>query len=135
MSQPRDDRQKELFRPALDRIIDKSHPLVRLAENIDWPSIERQLARVYRPGAGHPPLPTRLMAGLLILKHMHALSDAALCARWLENPYFQYFCGEEVFRHELGFSRSSLSRWRRRLGAERLNALIPRKAVAAKVRD
>ena len=66
------------------------------------------------------------MAGLLILKHMHSLSDRALCERWLENPYFQYFCGEEVFRHELDFSRASLSRWRRRLGAERLKALIPR---------
>ena len=135
MSQPRDDRQKELFRPALDLIIDRSHPLVRLAEKIDWPSIERELAEIYSPGAGHPPLPARLMAGLLILKHMHALSDAALCARWLENPYFQYFCGEEVFRHQLGFSRSSLSRWRRRLGAERLGALIPREANSAKLRD
>ena len=40
--------------------------------------------------------------------------------RWVENPYFQFFCGEEVFRHELPFDRSSLSRWRRRLGEERL---------------
>ena len=44
--------------------------------------------------------------------------------RWIENPYFQYFCGEQVFRHEHGFDRSSLSRWRRRLGTERLVALI-----------
>jgi IS5 family transposase len=126
MSQPRDDRQKELFRPALDRIVDRSHPLVRLSDRIDWPSIERELAEIFSPGAGHPPLPARLMAGLLILKHMHSFSDRALCERWLESPYFQYFCGEEVFRHELNFSLSSLSRWRRRLGAERLKALIPR---------
>jgi transposase, IS5 family len=124
MSQPRDDRQKELFRPALDQIIKRSHPLVRLAQRIDWLSIEREFADIYSPGAGHPPLPARLMAGLLILKHMHSLSDRALCERWLENPYFQYFCGEEVFRHELDFSRASLSRWRRRLGADRLKALI-----------
>ena len=125
MSQPRDDRQKELFRPALDQIVDRDHPLVRLAQRIDWPAIEHELAETYSPGAGHPPLPARLMAGLLILKRMHSLSDKALCAIWLENPYFQFFCGEEVFRHELNFSRASLSRWRRRLGAERLNALIP----------
>ena len=30
MAQPRDDRQKELFRPALDQIIDMGHPLARL---------------------------------------------------------------------------------------------------------
>jgi Transposase domain (DUF772) len=61
---------------------------------------------------GQPPLPTRLVAGLFILKHMHNLSDEALCDRWVENPYFQYFCGEVVFRHELPFDRSSLTRWR-----------------------
>ena len=33
------------------------------------------------------------MAGLAILKHMHDLSDEGLCARWVENPCFQYFCG------------------------------------------
>lgn len=110
MAQPRDDRQKELFRPALDQIIDMGHPLVRLAQQIDWGFLDRQLGGVYKPGAGHPPLPIRLMAGLLILKHMHSLSDEALCARWVENPYFQFFCGEEVFRHELRFDRSSLTR-------------------------
>ena len=36
MAQPRDDRQKDLFRPALDQIIDMGHPLVRLADAIDW---------------------------------------------------------------------------------------------------
>jgi IS5 family transposase len=100
------------------------HQLVRLSDRIEWAHLERELAAVFHAGVGHPALPARLMAGLLILKHMHALSDKALCARWIENPYFQYFCGEQVFRHELGFDRSSLSRWRRRLGAERLTALI-----------
>ncbi len=124
MAQPCDARQKELFRPALDQIIDESHPLVRLARSIDWEGLGRDLGGVFKPGAGHPPLPVRLMAGLLILKHMHGLSDEALCARWIENPYFQYFCGEQVFRHDCGFDRSSLSRWRQRLGQERLATLI-----------
>jgi IS5 family transposase len=124
MAQPRDDRQKELFRPALDQIIDLGHPLVRLAGKIDWEFLDRRLGEVYKAGDGHPPLPVRLMAGLLILKHMHSLSDEALCARWVENPYFQYFCGEQVFRHELRFDRSSLTRWRQRLGEERLAALL-----------
>ena len=65
---------------------------------------------------GQPPLPTRLMAGLAILKHTYDLSDEALCDRWVENPYFQYFCGEEFFQHALVFDRSSLTRWRQRMG-------------------
>ena len=55
---------------------------------------------------------------------MHDLSDEALCARWLENPYFQLFCGEEFFQHKLVFDRSSMTRWRQRMGEERLVALI-----------
>jgi IS5 family transposase len=62
------DRQKELFRPALDQIIDLDHPLVRLAGKIDWAFLGRELGEVYRARSGHPPLPVRLKAGLLILK-------------------------------------------------------------------
>ncbi len=64
------------------------------------------------------------MAGLSILKHMHDLSDEDLCTRWVENPYYQLFCGEEFFQHKLTFDRSSLTRWRQRMGEEKLVALI-----------
>jgi IS5 family transposase len=124
MSKPRDDRQQDLLRPALDQIIDLEHPLARLARAIDWAFLDGRFSSVCRPGPGQPPLPTRLVAGLLILKHMHDLSDEALCARWLENPYYQYFCGEETFQHAPRFDRSSLTRWRQRLGEEQLSALI-----------
>lgn len=54
--------------------------------------LEATFGAVYEDGPGHPSLPTRLMAGLLILTHMHDLSDEALCDRWVQNPYFQCFC-------------------------------------------
>src|SRR3989440_658099 len=124
MSQPRDDRQEDLFCPLLEQIISLRHPLVRLAGAIDWEFLAGRFSSVCRLGPGQPPLPTRLVAGLFILKHMHNLSDEALCERWVENPYFQYFCGEVVFRHELPFDRSSLTRWRQRLGEEQIAALL-----------
>ena len=124
MSKPRDNRQKDLLRPALDDIVDPGHPLVRLAREIDWDFLDGRFSSVCRSGPGQPPLPTRLVAGLLILKHMHDLADEVLCDRWLENPYYQYFCGEESFQHRLPFDRSSLTRWRQRLGEEQLSALI-----------
>jgi transposase, IS5 family len=124
MARPRDDRQKDLLRPALEEIIDMSHPLVRLAGQIDWQFLDGRFGSVCRAGPGQPGLPTRLVAGLFILKHMHNLSDEVLCARWVENPYYQYFCGEESFCHKLPFDRSSLTRWRQRLGEEQLVALI-----------
>jgi len=124
MSRPRDDRQKDLLRPGLEEIIDLKHPLARLGVEIDWGFLEGRFASVCAAGTGHPPLPTRLVAGLFILKHLHNLSDEVLCARWLENPYYQFFCGELSFQHELPFDRSSMTRWRQRLGEEQLVALL-----------
>jgi len=124
MGRPRDDRQKDLLRPALDQIIDMGHPLVRLAGKIDWSFLDGRFSSVCAPGPGQPGLPTRLVAGLFILKHMENLSDEVLCARWVENPYYQYFCGELSFCHRLPFDRSSMTRWRQRLGEEQLVALI-----------
>ena len=80
MSKPRDNRHRDLFRPSLDEIIDLGHPLVRLARGIDWDFLDRRFSSVCRPGPGQPPLATRLVAGLLILKHMHDLSDEVLRA-------------------------------------------------------
>ena len=120
----RDSGQNDLFKARLDQIIDLNHPLAKLARTIDWGFLEERFGAVYSEGSGHPPLPTRLMAGLAILKHMHDLSDEVLCERWIENPYYQLFCGEEFFRHALVFDRSSMTRWRQRMGEERLVALI-----------
>ena len=120
----RDSGQRDLFRARLDQIVDMGHPLAKLARTIDWGFLEQRLGAVYADVPGRPPLPTRLMAGLAILKHMHDLSDEALCDRWLENPYFQLFCGEEFFAHKLPFDRSSLTRWRQRMGEEKLAALV-----------
>ncbi len=119
-----DSGQQDLLRSRLDQIVDPAHALVKMARAIDWRFLESKLDTVYRDGPGQPPLPTRLMAGLAILKHMHNLSDETLCERWLENPYYQLFCGEEFFRHKLAFDRSSITRWRQRMGEERLNALL-----------
>ena len=124
---PRERREtgkQELFRSRLDQIIDMNHALAKLARSIDWGFLEERFGAVYSEGPGQPPLPTRLMAGLAILKHTHNLSDEALCERWVENPYYQYFCGEEFFQHRLAFDRSSLTRWRQRMGEEKLKALL-----------
>jgi Transposase domain (DUF772) len=106
---------------------------VKLAQAIDWRFLEEKFGAVYTDKPGHPPLPTRLMAGLAILKHSYDVSDEVLCERWVENPYFQYFCGEEFFQHRLVFDRSSLMRWRQRMGEEKLQALLQESlAVAAR---
>ena len=73
--------QRDLFRARLDQIVDLGHPVVKLAAAIDWGFLEEQFGAVYTDDPGRPPLPTRLMAGLAILKHMHDLSDEVLYQR------------------------------------------------------
>jgi IS5 family transposase len=63
------------------------HPLVTLGRTVDWGFLEARFGEVCTDDPGRPPLPTRLMAGLSILKHTYDLSDEALCERWIENPY------------------------------------------------
>ncbi|MBO4228606.1 IS5 family transposase, partial [Bradyrhizobium neotropicale] len=131
----RDSGQADLLRSRLDAIIDMNHALVKLARTIDWSFLEERFGAVYEDKPGRPPLPTRLMAGLAILKHTYDLSDEVLCERWVENPYYQFFCGEEFFQHRLVFDRSSLTRWRQRMGEENLQALLQESlAVAAKTK-
>jgi hypothetical protein len=55
VAEPRDYRQADLFRPALEAIIDMGHPLVRLAGKIDWGFLARRFGEVYAAGDGQPP--------------------------------------------------------------------------------
>lgn len=116
-------RDDELFRMQLSNMIDMEHPLVKLAGMIDWSRFDEAYGQFYTR-KGRPGLPTRLMAGLHLLKHMEGLSDEAMCKRWVENPYFQYFCGEQFFCHKLVLDRSSMTRWRDRIGADKLELLL-----------
>jgi transposase, IS5 family len=105
--------QDDLFRSRLENLISARHPLVRLAERIDWDSSNERLGAYYEDAAvGQPPKRTRLMAGILYLKHTYSLSDEALVERWVENPYGQAFCGEEYFHHQPPIHPTSLTRYR-----------------------
>lgn len=113
-----------LFRQRLTSIIDTRHPLVLLAAQIDWAALEARLAGRFVAERGRPALPVRLMVGLHLLGQIKNLSDGAVCAAWVENPYFQHFCSETFFQHSLPADRPSMSRWRARLGAADLEALL-----------
>jgi transposase, IS5 family len=113
----------DLYRSRLDQILDHRHELSRLAGLIDWNRFDQEFGRFYRP-LGRPAKPTRLMVGLSYLQHTFNLSDEAVVQRWIENPYWQWFCGCEYFQHELPCDPSSLTRWRKRLGPDGLETLL-----------
>ena len=129
---PVEPRVDDLFRQELVNIINTRHELVRLAALIDWTVFDREFGAQFVSTTGRPALPTRLVAGLLYLKHVYALSDEEVVERWIENPYFQHFCGERYFRHELPCDASSLVRWRKRIGEEGVEWLLTETIEAAK---
>ena len=112
----------DLFRARLDQIINMKHELVQLAGRVDWDWIDGEIAPLYSEN-GRPGIATRFMIGLLLLKHIYGLSDEGVCERWVHDPYFQFFTGEEFFQHAFRHERSDLSHWRKRLG-DKLELLL-----------
>jgi len=108
----------------LEFMIDLDHELVFLAKAIDWEAISKEFRPMYCPDNGRPAIPTRLMAGLQLLKHTFNLSDEQVVVRWTENPYWQFFCGEEFFRHKLPINPSQMTRWRQRIGEKGVEKLL-----------
>ncbi len=129
-----DAEQLDLFQTHLDRVINPSHPLVILAEKIDWQRFDTALADCYCPDNGAPAKATRLLVGLHYLKHAFDESDESVVARWIENPYWQWFCGYTTMQHELPLHPTSLVKWRNRVGAERIAVLL-QETIALAVRE
>ena len=130
--------QGDMFRSRLDQILDMGHEKVGLAQpdrlGFFDPGMRRRLYRLARPPAIVDPVDGGAAFGrkmihriiflfCLTLKYADNLSDEELCACW-----------EEFFRHDLPFDRSSMTRWRQRMGDERLAALLQESlSVAVKV--
>lgn len=106
----------DLFRERLENLIDLRHPLVKLAGQIHWDEFESSFGLLYDAEQGRPGVPIRLMVGLHYLKHAFDRSDEEVVRDWVENPYWQYFCGEEYFQHELPIDPSQMTRFRNRIG-------------------
>lgn len=114
----------DLFRSSLEQILNRKHPLYQLANKIDWEKFDKSFGALFVQNQGRPGLPTRLVVGLHYLKHAYNESDESAVARLLENPYWQYFCGFKQFQHEVPIDPSSLTRWRKRLGSDKLEELL-----------
>jgi len=121
---PRVPHTDELSRPRLDEQLKMSHPLIKLSKLMNWEQIERSFGAYFVSNRGRPALSPRLVAGLLYLQHANDASDEAVVATWLENPYWQYFCGETYLQTELPIDPSSLTRWRKRIGEEGVETLL-----------
>lgn len=130
--QPRD--AFELFQSHFDQLLNPAHELIQLARKIDWARLEAAFAGQYSPDMGAPAKATRLMVGLHCLKYAFNESDESVVARWVENPYWQYFCGYTHMQHRCPIHPTSMTRWRKRVGADRLEELV-RETIALARRE
>ena len=115
--------QADFFRTELSRMVNRKHPMVKVAAGMDWEAFETALEQTWHPELGRPGVSTRLLVSLNYLKYVYDLSDEGVLELWVENPYWQHLSGMKFFEHQAPIEASSLSRWRTRLakvGAEKL---------------
>ncbi len=128
-------RQGEIFQARLDQILNLKHPLVELAQSIEWDVFEREMGALYVEKRGCPGLPIRLLVGLHYLKYVYDVSDEGVVEGFLENPYWQYFCGYEYFQHEFPCDPTSLVKWRKRVGPEGMEKLLKETIATAQRKE
>ena len=114
----------DLFKNRLDQMINIKHPLVILGQRLDWSGFEQEFGATYHDSNGRPGSPIRVYVGLHYLKHTFNESDESVLDRFIENPYWQYFCGYEYFQHTFPIDSSSMTRFRKRVGWEKLEHLL-----------
>ncbi|MGJ8651957.1 MAG: IS5 family transposase [Opitutaceae bacterium] len=120
---PRLEKSSQLFQQDLEHLLDQRQALYKLSNRLPWDKLEKSFECYYKD-LGRPALPTRLMAGLLLLKQLENLSDERVCEAWQQNPYMQYFCGERYFQWKLPCEPSELVHFRNRIGQEGVEKIL-----------
>ena len=103
-----------LYQDLLEQL-NPRHSLLALAKKLPWDLFEKEFAQFYAT-VGRPAKPIRLMVGLLLLKQIENLSDERVVEAWVQNPYYQAFCGIERFQWQMPCDPSDLVHFRKRIG-------------------
>ncbi len=116
--------QNLLFSSRLSTQLNPNHELLKLAKAIPWEQLEAEFSPLFSDGPSRPPLAVRLATGLMILQHVFNVSDERVVEMWVENPYWQAFCGYDFLQWELPVHPTSLTRWRQRIGASGIEKIL-----------
>lgn len=119
-----DQSQSSLFQPRLSNLLNPKHELILFSQLIDWKDLENDLIVYFPYTNGAPAKPIRLITGLLILQNFYGLSDEKVVSGWVENPYWQFFCGYDYLQWKMPIDPSSLVNWRKRLGKEGIQKIL-----------
>jgi len=125
--------QSRLFETRLTDLLNPKHQLLKLSKLIDWDRLEKQCSAIFIDNGlgGQPPKSVRLIVGILMLQHIHKLSDEEVVEVWVENPYWQLFCGFDYLQWEMPIDPTCLIKWRHRLGEKMLKNILAQTVVVA----
>ena len=115
--------QTSFLMPTLAEQLDPRQPLKQLAETLPWSEFEQAFGKYYSQ-EGRPAKPVRLMVGLLLLKQMFNQGDETVVAAWVQNPYWQHFCGMNEFQWQVPCDPSDLVYFRDRIGAAGVQRIL-----------
>ena len=118
-----DQNQLNMFSNTLKQILNPKHTLVLLSDEMPWQEFNESFKHLYSE-TGMPGKPIRLMVGLLILKQLKNLSDEEVVKQWVQNPYFQYFCGESEFKWDIPCDPSDITHFRNRIGKDGFDKIL-----------
>jgi IS5 family transposase len=112
------------FETPFHNYLNPANRWVVLAKRMPWD----ELVNVYRKQmnnsrTGADGINPRVVIGSLIIKHMCDLSDRETVQQIQENMYMQYFLGFSSFSDQEPFDASLFVEFRKRLGAEQINAI------------
>ena len=113
-----------LFQQRLSNQLNPGHELYILSKLVDWRYFEQEFSNLFSESKGAPAKPVRLVTGILMLQHMYGLSDEEVVHFWIENPYWQFFCGYDHLQWQFPIDPSSLSKWRKRLGEKGMEKIL-----------
>src|SRR5271157_61765 len=120
---PTASRQISFLMPTLGEQLDPRQPLKQLADTLPWLEFEQAFGKYYSE-EGRPAKPVRLMVGLLLLKQMFNQGDETVVAAWVQNPYWQYFCGMSEFQWQPPCDPSDLVYFRQRIGEAGMQRIL-----------
>lgn len=116
--------QNRLFEARLSEQLNPSHELFTFSRLLDWDALEKNFAEKFVAEIGAPAKPVRLVVGIMILQHMYGFSDESVIVGWIENPYWQYFCGYDYLQWKFPIHPTTLTKWRKRIGVEGIEKVL-----------
>ena len=103
--------------------LNKKSRWVKYAEVMPWDALSDVYNGAMSEGKGRPGLPSRVVVGALIIKHLMNLTDEATIEQIRENPYLQFFLGYPSYHYDHGFDPSLFVTIRKRLGEASISVI------------